>query len=226
MIYSDFPAMWKTVKGDTMHRKKVIYFIFTDTGTYLSKMINFFTKKSLNHVSLGFDSDLTEVYSFGRINPHNPFSGGFVKENIRGNFLKHSTSAIYVFQLTDDEWERLLQYIRMIEMEKDNYKYNFIGLLGILLNIQINRKNAYFCSQFVATAMRETQSFQFTKPPCFTTPADIRAHKGLKLIYEGRLGNYKNEHVPVVHTLLTKEEVQRTSLLWAIGKMVKQFVIR
>src|SRR5690625_5503838 len=69
-------------------REKTLYFLFTDTGTYLSKAINYCTKQSLNHVSIGFDPELKEVYSFGRTHPRNPFNGGFVKEDIRSDFLK------------------------------------------------------------------------------------------------------------------------------------------
>src|SRR5690625_7059982 len=86
-------------------RKVTIYFIFTDTGTNLSRIINFCTRQSLNHVSIGFDKDLNEVYSFGRKNPKNPFSGGFVREDIRGAFLKNANCAVYAFQLTEAERE-------------------------------------------------------------------------------------------------------------------------
>ncbi|MUV37483.1 hypothetical protein JNUCC1_01289 [Lentibacillus sp. JNUCC-1] len=55
--------------------EQTVYFLFTDTGTYLSKAINYCTKQPLNHVSIGFDDELSEVYSFGRKRPKNPFIG-------------------------------------------------------------------------------------------------------------------------------------------------------
>ena len=42
---------------------KNIYIILTDTGTLLSRMIKLYTKDELNHVSISFDDQLSEVYS-------------------------------------------------------------------------------------------------------------------------------------------------------------------
>ena len=58
-----------------------IYIVLTDTGTLLSKAIGLYTRKDLNHASIAFDEELKEMYSFGRKQRHNPFVGGFVKEN-------------------------------------------------------------------------------------------------------------------------------------------------
>lgn len=44
-------------------------------------------QEPLNHVSIALDRELTEVYSFGRKQPDNPFIGGFVKEDI---FFHHT----------------------------------------------------------------------------------------------------------------------------------------
>lgn len=204
-------------------KEKTIYFLFTDTGTYLSRMINFFTRQSLNHVSICFDKDLKEVYSFGRIHPRNPFSGGFVREDIRGDFLKNAQCAVYKFQISDSEYNNIVSNIKRIENESWKYKYNFLGLLGILLQIEIERKYALFCSQFVATVMRDSESFQLKKPVCFTTPADIREHIGMQLIYRGKLGAYRNSNPQIIET---KSVLSKSSFIFLLSKKVKQFVIR
>lgn len=56
-----------------MNRDVEIYVLLTNTGTLFSKTIRWYTKNMLNHASIAFDSDLNEVYSFGRKNPSNPF---------------------------------------------------------------------------------------------------------------------------------------------------------
>lgn len=43
-----------------------IYIVLTGTGTAFSGIIKWFTKAELNHASIAFDSELREVYSFGR----------------------------------------------------------------------------------------------------------------------------------------------------------------
>ncbi|WP_106495932.1 hypothetical protein [Lentibacillus sp. Marseille-P4043] len=207
--------------------ERTIYFLFTDTGTYLARAINYCTKQSLNHVSISFDHDLREVYSFGRKRPKNPFIGGFVKEDIRSDFLKESSCAVYAYQLSADDCEKIQEKIKEIEAQKNNYKYNFLGLIGVLLRIEIERENALFCSQFVATVLRETEAFQVTKPPCFVTPADIRNHVGLKLIYQGKLGDYQ-QCMQVTERRLIKGEQSLTkqSFIYLLSEKVKRFVIR
>lgn len=200
-------------------RERTIYFIFTDTGTYLSRMINLYTNQPLNHVSIGFDHELKEVYSFGRVNPKNPFSGGFVREDIRGEFLKHSKSAIYALNVTENEYLKIRHHIKDFESQASNYKYNFIGLLGVALKIEIHRKNAFFCSQFVATVMQGTDSFKLSKPTNFVTPSDIRENTELQLIYQGRLGDYPKHRLAEEVIDLPKD-----SLINLITKKVKRFI--
>ena len=61
---------------------KKIYIVLTHSGTALSKIIKGFTKDEFSHVSISLDKELNEMYSFGRLNPYNPFWGGFVHEYI------------------------------------------------------------------------------------------------------------------------------------------------
>ncbi|SET51843.1 hypothetical protein SAMN05216389_11376 [Oceanobacillus limi] len=207
-------------------REKSIYLLFSDTGTYLSRAINYCTKQSLNHVSIGFDSELKEVYSFGRINPRNPFSGGFVKEDIRGDFLERANCKIYTMQITESDYNKILTNIKEIEAEASNYKYNFIGLIGVLLQIEINRKNALFCSQFVATVLKDCKELCLEKPHCFVTPADIREQLGLQLIYQGKLGDYPDQLIAESDIKSDETLVPKQSFLLLVSKKVKQYVFR
>ncbi|MFD1851955.1 hypothetical protein [Oceanobacillus bengalensis] len=204
-------------------RERTIYFLFTDTGTYLSKAINYCTKQSLNHVSIGFDQDLKEVYSFGRKHPNNPFIGGFVKEDITSEFLRKSQCAIYRCTITETEYKAIIHNIKAIEAKSSYYRYNFIGLFGVLFRVEINRKTAFFCSQFVATVLGDVKKFQFGKPTCFITPTDIRKHEELQLIYEGKLEDYQSKNSDET---IDTEPSRRKSFIYFIPKKVKQFVLK
>lgn len=203
-----------------MSKTTTVYFLFTDTGTTLSRLINFFTKQSLNHVSISFDKNLTEVYSFGRKRPRNPFIGGFIREDTQGEFLQNSQCAILKFDLPKDEAQQVLNNIKKIETEQNLYRYNFIGLLGVLFQIEINREHAFFCSQFVSRMMSDIDSFQIDKPHCFVTPQDIRNHVGMELIYKGKLKNYS--HLTHIKQNLEPKKSWRTVLM----EKITQFVIR
>lgn len=50
-----------------------VYIVLTHTGTLLSKIIKNFTKDEFSHSSIALDVELKQMYSFGRLNPYNPF---------------------------------------------------------------------------------------------------------------------------------------------------------
>lgn len=207
--------------------ERTLYFLFTDTGTNLSRAINLFTRASLNHVSISFDKELSQVYSFGRKSPRNPFIGGFVKEEVHGEFLRNSTCAIYEIEATEEQCALILENIRVIEERKDDYRYNFIGLLGVLFRIEIERKRAFFCSQFVATVLEGTHLLALPKPHCFVTPSDIRSQPQLQLIYEGILKDYDSLGRTGLKDLVVEpESLVKPSFMLSISAKLKEFVIR
>lgn len=120
--------------------EKRVYILLTDTGTVFTKLIKLYTKKPYNHASISFDSELSEVYSFGRKTARNPFIGGFVKEDIRKGLFKQADCAIYSFTVSEVQMQKINRYIKEIEAQKENYRYNFLGLFGFLLNKPIKRK--------------------------------------------------------------------------------------
>ncbi|WP_205317643.1 hypothetical protein [Oceanobacillus zhaokaii] len=171
-----------------MNEKK-IYLLLTDTGTLFTRTIKMFTKKPYNHASFAFDSKLLETYSFGRKNPYNPFIGGFVKENVRSGLFKHAKGAIFSCTVTEEQMMHLKLFIQKIESQQHCYKYNFLGLFAVLFNKPIIRENAFFCSEFVATALYEASILRLSKPLSLITPDDLQQDEQFDLIYEGPLTN-------------------------------------
>lgn len=79
---------------------KKIYIILTYTGTVLSRIIKCYTKDEFSHVSIALDKDLRQMYSFGRLNPYNPFKGGFVHEGINiGTFKRFKNTRARIYSL-------------------------------------------------------------------------------------------------------------------------------
>lgn len=143
--------------------EKKVYLLLTDTGTLLTKLIKCYTRKPYNHASISFNSELTEVYSFGRKTPRNPFVGGFVQEDIHSIIFQQASCAIYSLTVTEEEVERMKRYINEIEGQKEQYRYNFLGLFGVALSRPVKRKKAFFCSQFVASVLKEASSLEYKK---------------------------------------------------------------
>lgn len=171
-----------------------LYILLTNTGSLLNRAIKICTKAPYNHVSLGFDSQLKELFSFGRLRPRNPFIGGFVHEDPEGGTFAHfcnTTCALYEFTVTPEQYVLVRENVRQFEQERLRYTFNLIGFAGFSIGRPINRRYAYFCSQFVATVLQRSGIYLSDKPPGLMTPADFQKSTRLKLLYEGRLADYR-----------------------------------
>lgn len=192
-----------------------VYIVLTDTGTWLTKLIKCFTKRPLNHASISFSKDLKETYSFGRKHPNNPFIGGFVQEDFNGKLFRCATCAIYRCNVSPSDFKKMEQCLKQIENHKHDYKYNFIGLFGVLLNKEIRRKNAFFCSQFVATILKNGGITLNNKPAGLIEPSDFAENEATQLVYAGQLHTYllkQQTILPQLHLYRKKSFFERNRI--------------
>lgn len=176
-----------------MSAQPCVYILLTDTGTLFTKSIKSYTSAPYNHASIAFDQALTELYSFGRKKPSNPFYGGFVKEDIlTGTYQKYpqTTCVIYKLEVTSRQKEKMKRVLNFFIRRQDKYMYNLLGVLGITLNEAVEFSNSYFCSQFVAEILQRSGIKLWNKLPALVTPEDFRTQPQLHMIYEGRLFEY------------------------------------
>ncbi|HZJ57179.1 MAG TPA: hypothetical protein VFD89_02955 [Clostridia bacterium] len=176
-----------------MDRNYTIYILLTYSGTLPSKFIRMYTREPYSHVSIALDSDLRELYSFGRLKPSNPIIGGFVRENILyGTFgrFPETQCALYSLTINSYQYYRLKAELNKFLMSGKRYGYNFLGLLGVMVGVPIPRTYKYFCSQFVATLLTNSGIDFFQKHPALVSPMDFRMSSKLTLIYEGKLRAY------------------------------------
>lgn len=167
-----------------------IYLLLTDTGTVLTKIIKCYTRKPYNHASIAFDENLMDVFSFGRKIVNNPFIGGFVRENIHSPLFNGASCALYSLTVTSQEQRRMKMYIQDLYDKKEQYRYNFLGLFGVLLKMPIERRNAFFCSQFVATVLKEGIDADFEYHPSIMEPSALPHCADFQLLFEGPLDEY------------------------------------
>ena len=170
---------------------KEIYVVLTHTGTVLSKIIKSYTKDEFSHVSISLNIELKEMYSFGRLNPYNPFWGGFVREYIdKGTFKRFYKTKVKVYSLkvTEDQYKNLINNIKRIEQEKENYKFNIIGLFAAGFHKKIGTERSFYCAEFVKYVMERSNIN--TGLPEVVKPEDFKNIKGLQEIYAGLIRNY------------------------------------
>ncbi len=171
---------------------KEIFIVLTHTGTILSSIVRFYTKDKYTHVSVGLDSKLEQLYSFGRLNPYNPYKGGFVHEKIdKGTFkrFKNTKTAVYKLKITDKQYEKMKSKIEEIEKKKDKYKFNVMGLFLVSINKRLKRKNKFYCAEFVKYVLEYALNEKLL--PEIIKPMDFLILEDRELVYEGLLKKYE-----------------------------------
>lgn len=173
-----------------------IYLVFTKTGTWLSRVIATFSDMKYVHASISFDDSFTKMYSFGRTNPDNPFSGGFVEEDLKGGVYQKYTEArclIYKVKVTKLQYDSLKMELARFQNEADKYHYNLIGLVGAKFGIPLKRKHHYFCSQFVSELLINSKIYDIDKEPEIISPSDLYSISNMELLYEGYASLYAGQ---------------------------------
>lgn len=168
-----------------------IYIVLTYTGTVLSKIIKIYTGDEFSHVSIALDKELKEMYSFGRLNPYNPFWGGFVHEYINsGTFkrFKKTKTAIYSLEVNDEEYEKIQGIIMKIQNAEKPYKFNSLGLFAVALKLKIRKEHSFYCAEFVKYSL--DNSGVENNLPTIIRPDNFKDMENVNLIYEGILRKY------------------------------------
>ena len=175
---------------------KKIYIILTHTGTILSQIIKHWTGDEFSHVSIALDTDLEQMYSFGRLNPYNPFWGSFVHEHInKGTFkrFKKTKAEVYSIFITDEQYEKAQKTIAYFEKNMQKYKFNILGLACVCINKKIIRKNTFYCAEFVKHILKDIRLTGVNELPEIIRPQNFKELKGMQLEYEGILKQYNKK---------------------------------
>lgn len=172
-----------------------IYIVLSKTGTWLSRSIGAITKKEYTHVALSFDDKFNNMYTFGRKNPSNPFNAGLTIEDINNKVYQnpYCKCLIYKIPVTKKQLTLLQNEINKYLFSDINYRYNFIGLFGVLINKPIKRQNYYFCSQFISTLLSKSTIWYSPKVPELTRPTDLIEIPNSKIVYKGFINNLNYE---------------------------------
>jgi hypothetical protein len=169
---------------------KDIYIVLTYTGTMLSRIIKSFTGNEFAHVSIALDRELKNMYSFGRLNPYNPFIGGFVHEYIDdGTFkrFKNTVSKVYSLSVEDQKYEKLKKVICDIQDHRKDYTFNILGLFAAGIHIRLKYNKSFYCAEFVKYVLDKSRVKTDLPEPI--KPEDFKALKA-KVVYAGLLRDY------------------------------------
>lgn len=168
-----------------------IYIVLTRTNTILSRMIGIIKNDEYTHASISLDSGLYKMYSFGRKYTYNPFVGRFVKENFNeGVYGKHDNlyGLVMEIEVSYEQYRKVENLINEFILNKDLYKYNYMGLINCLLNRESCNDNRFLCSEFVYYILNKSGIINFNKPSNLVRPQDLLNING-RIDFKGNLKN-------------------------------------
>lgn len=173
---------------------KKIYIVLSQTGTLFSRVLKLFTGAKFNHSSISLDGSLTKMYSFGRLNPKNPFIGGFVEEGKdKGTFKRFQKTKALVFEvdIEDDKYHAMVYFIEHLLRHKNEFHYNYLGVFFAIFKKNFEAKKRFYCSQFVKVFLQCFKVENSSELPKIIKPIDFLKLNNKTIIYEGLLQNYK-----------------------------------
>lgn len=163
-----------------------VYVFIVNAKEITTKIIRHFTKQPYNHSAISFDKSLTNMASF--------VAPSFKRESIK-TYKPEATFSLYKIAVPNDAVIVMKDAISNIEQTKEDYKYSILGLLGFIdkrhARLYNSRKNAMFCSQFVAKMFATAGMKIFGDRPDYTIkPYDFAKNKNFKFCYRGNVKNY------------------------------------
>lgn len=170
--------------------RKQIYIVLSQTGTILSRLLHFITKKAYNHSSISLNPELTRMYSFGRRNAYNPLWAGFVKESPHfGTFKRFPQTEITVFSLevSEEVYVKIEKYLEDMFSRRKQLHYNIVGLCLAAFRIHYKPRNAYYCSEFVRDVLVEYNVEGADQLEPIVHPVDLLKLPGATVVYRGKL---------------------------------------
>lgn len=170
-----------------------VYVLLVHTGTTLSTIIKKVSNKPFSHASISFDVGLENMYSFGRDKDSGFFEGSFIRESIKEGIYKDNAEEIdyqlYATYITESQLDMMKDRLQMFIDNKEDLKYNLIGLIQHAMGRESSRFNKYFCSQFVDTVLQSAKPY-FSKHSSLIHPYDYATHSDFHLVSEGKLHEY------------------------------------
>lgn len=177
---------------------KKIYIMLSMSGTKFSRFLRALRPSfKYPHVSIALEEDLSTSYSFGRQNLTKWWIAGFVEEHPNtGVFGKFDPKCeILEIEVTDEQYEAIGELINEFKKRVKEYRYNYFGLVFSYFSVPRHLNNKFTCTQFVAWVLTNCNVNIVDKPTSLIYSTDYYKMPKCKLVYSGKLHEYKvNAH--------------------------------
>ncbi len=142
--------------------------LLTKYSDWISTLVYHIGGRGYTHSSIALEEDQNTYYSFNY--------KGFAVETVekhRRRGVNHSLSVQLL--VSDEAYFRIRERLFNMRENRSEYSYTKLGLLFCVLHLPFNWKNHYFCSQFVAELLRDSDALPLKRCPCFYLPNHFAA---------------------------------------------------
>lgn len=189
-MFNNTPPAVSHDNGD--HSIKPIYIVLSTPASKTGQAIHLLTRDTYTHAAIAFDESISEMYSFGRRFRRTPIPGRIKKESFDSDLFSKKSQLdgiILRLPLSEEQHEKVRMRTLYMYGNKQVYKYNYLGACGAVLNIGLETKNRFTCSQFVAYILEYCKAVNFKKPLNLIKPQDLISLGG-EVIFSGNLKEY------------------------------------
>lgn len=140
-----------------MNQQKYLYVLFSATPFRMGSWIRAITAEPYNHVAIGTEESLSELYAFARRYYHTPLYGGFVSERpcrYRHNGVTANVR-LYRLPLTAAQWDTLQNLLERMKQQPDRYLYNHLSALAAPFHRKVTIRDAYTCAEFTVSVLQQ-----------------------------------------------------------------------
>lgn len=163
---------------------KTIFVLLTKYNDVASKTFNLLTFSKYTHAAIGFEDEDDHFFSFVT-------KGGFYLERPLRSRQPEKLArecALYKLEVSNGIYELIKKEVQSFHEEAEKYRYSFLGIFLCMLKISFQRKNHYFCSEFVSELLSESGAIRTPKKTTLFLPDDFRNLSELKLCFTGTIG--------------------------------------
>lgn len=138
-----------------MENKYTLSVLFVNYEDFWSKVVYYILGRGYGHAAIGVDEEEETYYSFN--------FKGFRREKPRKHEDIISKSVCYKLNVSKEEYDKVVQMIDEFQQRRFEWKYNLAGLLLSIFHIKRQKKDHYFCSEFVAEMLERAKVTEFEK---------------------------------------------------------------
>ncbi len=134
---------------------KTVSILFTTYTDFVSRLVGLMSGFNCTHVSIALDEEDEYFYSFN--------TKGFKKEYPKKHKKRTKENVCLRIQVTKQQYSKLQSVLKKFEKKKNKYDYNYWGVFFCMFRLPHERKNKYFCSEFVAELLEKAKILKLKK---------------------------------------------------------------